>query len=113
MLEKRSVHIPDPEIEVWIDTFDVLGDSDAVAADEAKDALNRYLPGDEQAAIPMSELVTVTKIAYATLYRVIKADPSIGTTGKGGKKDPLRYYRRGEVGSIQTSIPEREHEQNP
>ena len=45
-IDKVSVHVPDPELDVWTEKFVVLGDSDAVAHDDAE-ALERHLPGTE------------------------------------------------------------------
>ena len=112
VLDKRSVHTRTPEMEVWTDTFVVLGDTDAVAADEAKAALLRHLPTDEQTALAMTDLLQLTGIPRVTLHRALKADPSIKTTGRGKKNDPHRYYRQGEVDSVQTSNPGTKHEQN-
>ena len=86
VIEKVSFQSPDPEIDVWKERFVVLGDSDAVAHDEAREALERHLPTTEDAALPMSVLLSATGISHATLYRALKADPAVKTTGKGGKR---------------------------
>ena len=89
VIEKRSVHSPDPS-EMFGQNVGGTGDSDAVAHDEAREALERHLPSSEDTALPIADLLSLTGINYATLYRALKADPSVKTSGKGGKKDPLR-----------------------
>lgn len=111
IIDKVSVHVPDPEVEVWTERFVVLGDSEAVAHDEAREALERYLPTTEDTAVTMAELLTLTGINRATVNRAMKGLPNVQTLGKGGKKDPLRYYRP-EVDCVQTSIPQGTREQN-
>jgi hypothetical protein len=107
VVDRRSFQSPSLGMGVWKETFVVLGDSDAVAHDEATEALDRHLPTDMAAALTMAELLNLTGINAGTLDRALKAQ-WITRTGRGGKKDPYRYYRIGEVDSFQTSNPREE-----
>jgi hypothetical protein len=111
VIEKVYFRNPDPELDVWKERFVVLGDSDAVAHDEACEALERHLPATADEALTMAALLSTTSITAATLQRALRA-PWVNRTGKGGKKDPYRYYRTGEVDSHQTSIPRVPNEKN-
>jgi RecA-family ATPase len=112
VIDKVSVHVPDPEVDVWTDGFVVLGDTDAVAHDEAKDALRQHLPVTEDEALTMKDLQAVTGVNRATLSRALKTYPGLRIVGKGGKRDPLRYFRP-EVDCVQTSNPKGTREHNP
>jgi hypothetical protein len=88
----------------------VLGDTDAVATDEARTALLRLLPGDEDAAVSLKELEAATDANRATLQRALKLVTGIQSIGKGKRGDPHRYFLPVMV-SAQTSISEGNHGQ--
>ncbi|MDQ3525303.1 MAG: AAA family ATPase [Chloroflexota bacterium] len=111
VIEKVSARCPSPDLEVWADSFQVLGDTDAVEGDEAKDALLRMLPTSEGEAVSMDDLEDATGQKRVTLQRAIKSIQGVQTIGKGRKGDPLRYFRP-EFVSAQTSNPVGTHGQN-
>jgi hypothetical protein len=95
-------HADPSGIEVWAERFVVLGDTEAVAAEETKAALLDVLPTEARLALRMDELVERTERPRVTVERVLKQIPDLQKTGKGGKADPKRYYRSD---CAQTPIP--------
>lgn len=100
-----------PGIEVRTESFQVLGDTEAAATDQAKAGLERHLPATAAEAIPMVRLEQLTGADRAAIQRALKSLPGVEKTGKGRKGDPHRYFRPVCV-SAQTSNPEGSNEQN-
>jgi AAA domain len=96
-----------PGFEVWAETYEVLGDSDAVVEDQAKKAIKRHVPHGEAAAVTMEALISASGIDRAALQRAMKKIPEIQKTGKGKRGDPHRYFFP--MVSAQTSNPQGEH----
>jgi hypothetical protein len=106
-----SAFCPHRGIDVWAESFRVIGDVDAAATDEATDALEHHLPTSEPDAKSMADLVELTGATRAAVQRAMKTLPGVQTTGEGKKHNPLRYFRP-EIVSAQTSISRFAGEQN-
>jgi hypothetical protein len=93
VIEKVS-EIPNPVgIGVWSESFVVLGDSEAVALDEARAALGTALRTCIERAQTADELSDLIRKPRATVLRALKVMADVRETGRGVKNDPKRYYR--------------------
>ena len=99
LLEKISISLQDPGVEVWaerIDAFEVLGDEEAVVAAEIRAALLKLLPEGEDAALSEQQAVTALEKPRAGVQRALKglvADGAVLKVGAGRKGNPFRFYR--------------------
>jgi hypothetical protein len=101
-----SAQGPNQGVQVWaeqeIESYVVLGDTDAVQTEQATDVLLQVLPASFDKAMTLEELVELTAFPRTTVQRALNGVPGIETTGRGKKSNPKRYYR---VDSAQNNTP--------
>jgi hypothetical protein len=80
--------------------YELLGETQAVRRDTAKEAILRALPGDADSALTEAEIVSETRGSRSTVQRVLKELLKSGEaqkTGSGKRGDPIRYYAEFEI----------------
>ena len=85
-----------------------LGSSAAIAEHEAREAILRFGPNSEDAALDVAELTKRCSIKRTTVQEAIKGlrdEGKLQQTGSGKKSDPRRYWVPVPDDSAGTPIP--------
>jgi hypothetical protein len=103
VIEKVSVFRPYIGIEVWADSYRVIGNVEAAATDSAQLALRQHLGFTAMEAKSEEDLITATGCARSAVQRALKLFPDLQRIETGKTGNPFRYFREGKD-SAQTPI---------
>jgi hypothetical protein len=93
----RFVETPDSlAIKLTPDGYEIVGDGNAYAADQARQALLDAAPNSEEGALTLDEFVAASGIKRTTAQKVLEElcdEHLLCMRGKGTKGDPKRYWK--------------------